>query len=965
MAKAYAVDGGSFRVLFVSVFIAVFFVSVGRADASPNTDSMLGYWKFDGNVTDSSGDGSTASLAGTSPPTYDTQTPSTSFANTGDIRFNGTNSSLTFSNQPGLRPVSSLSVSFWLNFSAMPSGAQVIVGNYSASYPSQGFSIQANTSSLIFKVGDGTTSVSATLPITDVPVTTWHLVTATWDGAQVKLYVDRTSVSSATANLSAALSYANTTFSAGNFNGRMDDLRLYKRVLSPAEISDLAAGKHTTATWIGATDTSYELPANWDISAVPDPFTLVIIGNASNQPQLGASESLAGLDIPAGSSLDLRNYNLTFNDAGTFSNSGSLLLDNTGTQLLSGFTNSTASGTVVVNSSANVSGFATGNSYYNLTLNGTGTVNLAAALAVHGTLTVNGGTLGLSGSGSTVGGNLVLTGGTLSGGTAILSVAGDWQRTDGVFDCGTGSVVLNGSGQTVTGSNTFFNLTKTAQALDRLAFGAGDTQTVANVLTLHGVSDAGPLSLWSSSPGTQWGIDLRGTPDFAYLDVKDSDNVGANPIDVTGLTVVNNSNNTRWVFDHAAPVVTLDPVDSTTTDQREPVSGTVSDASSTVASVEFQVDSVTGSWSECVAVDGNFDSATERFTCTPSYDLDHAKHVYYFRATDAGGYVTTGDFVTATITIERKDDGGSSHDSGSSDSGLTAASASPAIATSSDAASDGGNTPAASSSDAGSGSGPVDAAVAAEIVQKADHLGQTSSDWRSQYFGSATCSDPNRCGDLADPDGDGLTNAQEYLLGTDPNDADTDHNGVRDSDEFAAGENPVTGSRIRYESPKTSGRENDSFKVDTVEAVDGNVKTLRFGGTALPDSYVTLYVYSDLPTILTVKTDENGNWSYTLDKELGNGDHQVYVGITDSAGRVIVKSEPLAFIKTAEAVSVIPAAQAAPVSVAEKSSGNYILFTVVISSAGLLIILVSIGFIVRNNRRKANETDNRNTQTAV
>ena len=42
-----------------------------------------------------------------------------------------------------------------------------------------------------------------------------------------------------------------------------------------------------------------------------------------------------------------------------------------------------------------------------------------------------------------------------------------------------------------------------------------------------------------------------------------------------------------------------------------------------------------------------------------------------------------------------------------------------------------------------------------------------------------------------DPDGDGLTNLQEYLLGTNPHVADTDGDGLNDGDEVKAGTNPL------------------------------------------------------------------------------------------------------------------------------------------------------------------------------
>jgi len=42
--------------------------------------------------------------------------------------------------------------------------------------------------------------------------------------------------------------------------------------------------------------------------------------------------------------------------------------------------------------------------------------------------------------------------------------------------------------------------------------------------------------------------------------------------------------------------------------------------------------------------------------------------------------------------------------------------------------------------------------------------------WKTRYFTSPELTDPTISGDAADPDGDGETNLQEYLAGTDPRD---------------------------------------------------------------------------------------------------------------------------------------------------------------------------------------------------
>lgn len=59
----------------------------------------------------------------------------------------------------------------------------------------------------------------------------------------------------------------------------------------------------------------------------------------------------------------------------------------------------------------------------------------------------------------------------------------------------------------------------------------------------------------------------------------------------------------------------------------------------------------------------------------------------------------------------------------------------------------------------------------------------TSPAWQQKYFGNPICSRPQVCGDNADPDNDGLTNLEEFKAGTDPNNSDSDGDGLADGDE--------------------------------------------------------------------------------------------------------------------------------------------------------------------------------------
>lgn len=193
-----------------------------------------------------------------------------------------------------------------------------------------------------------------------------------------------------------------------------------------------------------------------------------------------------------------------------------------------------------------------------------------------------------------------------------------------------------------------------------------------------------------------------------------------------------------------------------------------------------------------------------------------------------------------------------------------------------------------------------------------------------------------------DTDGDGITNYDEVnIYNTDPINADTNKDGIKDGDQLLLGQNPalsppasaeggassvapVPPSQVpviqsdekatAYEDPRFVGNvKKEIFEAPTVKAESiipaagasegAQQAKITLGGKSLPNSFVTIYIFSD-PIVVTVKTDANGSWTYTLDKELPDGSHEIYSAITDAGGRILAKSEPLPFVKTAAAVSV-------------------------------------------------------------
>src|SRR5438094_112489 len=157
----------------------------------------------------------------------------------------------------------------------------------------------------------------------------------------------------------------------------------------------------------------------------------------------------------------------------------------------------------------------------------------------------------------TVSGNLTMDGATLSAVVNNINLVGNWNNTGGTFNAGSASVILTGANQTISGSTTFNNLTKTVATARTLTFDATGTQTITGTMLLQG-SSGQLLSLRSSSFGTQWKIDPQSVRTIAFLDVQDSNNINATAINAVGTNSVDSGNNTNWVF-VATPTPTPPP----------------------------------------------------------------------------------------------------------------------------------------------------------------------------------------------------------------------------------------------------------------------------------------------------------------------------------------------------------------------------------------------------------------------
>lgn len=174
-------------------------------------------------------------------------------------------------------------------------------------------------------------------------------------------------------------------------------------------------------------------------------------------------------------------------------------------------------------------------------------LTLSSNMACDG-LTISTGTLDVASHTLDVGaGDIAIAAdGTLAATTGTIRNAGNWANS-GTFTAGAGTVILDGTGQTLTGDTSFNNLTKTTATADTLTFAAGSTTTIANTLTLRGASGQS-LSLRSATPGTRWNIAPQGARTLAYLSVQDSNNTSGTTIDARGTGSIDAGNNVAWLL---------------------------------------------------------------------------------------------------------------------------------------------------------------------------------------------------------------------------------------------------------------------------------------------------------------------------------------------------------------------------------------------------------------------------------
>jgi len=204
------------------------------ARAAVPLDGLVAYYSFDGNANDVSGNGNNGTVLGATltPDRFGNPDSAYYFGGDGDCIFMASSASLNLT--------ADLTIAAWVNLSASSVDTNaIILSDMLEVSPHSGYSFRLWGNKLRFFCGDQSLFSSSPLQID-----TWTHVAVVLSDTTATVYISGAQDSSggvaAPASSSVAPTIGASSQQAYCWQGKLDDIAVYRRALSPAEIIELA-----------------------------------------------------------------------------------------------------------------------------------------------------------------------------------------------------------------------------------------------------------------------------------------------------------------------------------------------------------------------------------------------------------------------------------------------------------------------------------------------------------------------------------------------------------------------------------------------------------------------------------------------------------------------------------------------------------------------------------------------------
>ena len=212
------------------------------------TNGLVGYWPFNGNANDQSGNGNNGTVNGATLTTDRFGNSNSSY------EFNGTSNKINFGSSQSLINLSNFTYSVWINRSTNCANDGIIISNYGGNWAGNllfgKLTGSGNTQIRLHKLNQTTGSE------TGIVDNQWINLVAVKDINSIKIY--KNGVLIQTTDLTNFVSINNTSFpfviggggwgNSNYFMGKVDDLGVWNRALSQQEITTMYNGVNYSDT---------------------------------------------------------------------------------------------------------------------------------------------------------------------------------------------------------------------------------------------------------------------------------------------------------------------------------------------------------------------------------------------------------------------------------------------------------------------------------------------------------------------------------------------------------------------------------------------------------------------------------------------------------------------------------------------------------------------------------------------